>query len=550
MIKRTWCWGFCAFWVLFFFVVWWRAVGFDPQGNVVVGHKGIWGDGPVHFTMGSAMAFRELFLTQSPLLIHAPFQYPLLSNLISAVLIRLGLPFFSAFTIPSFVFCMCAVVVLVQFYRRIFQSDKVAILAASLFLLNGGMGFVQYFKDVVGSSQPWKSLLFPPGNYTSLGDLHIHWVNVVDSMFIPQRAFQLGFPVALLVLIWIYDFVFSRPQTFSLWKLAVPAWFLGVLPLMHMHSFLATNVTVAVWFVCDLVNWQPGLFKNRILTWLVFFFIYINTLALVSACFPVFDGVGAVNPRWFPGWYAKEYGENFMIFWFKNWGGTPLLALLGIFWSIYEKKEVPRRMGLVLVFLPFFLLFVFSNLILFHPWIWDNTKYLVWASVGISGGAAQFVASVYRRFRSSQSVLKILVPGFLVLFMTASGLLDCYRMLLPSLNTSKLYSAEEMALAQWVRDNTPREAVWVTGGEHNNFLFNLSGRQVVATSEAWLWTHGYKYQEIQRDARDMLKAPERKDLYLRYGVDYVLVKQENAKVFEKSFHLVKASENYAIFAPN
>ena len=43
------------------------------------------------------------------------------------------------------------------------------------------------------------------------------------------------------------------------------------------------------------------------------------------------------------------------------------------------------------------------------------------------------------------------------------------------------------------------------------------------TYEAWLWTHGYNYQEIKRDFETLYAHPDRLDLARKYQVDYVVV---------------------------
>src|SRR5690348_15586885 len=95
--------AFFAGWGTYFSVIWSRALRFDPDGNLLAGFESLWADWAAHFTFGSAMAYRKLFLDESPLLLHAPFRYPFACDLLSALLIRAGAPFFASFTWPSYV---------------------------------------------------------------------------------------------------------------------------------------------------------------------------------------------------------------------------------------------------------------------------------------------------------------------------------------------------------------------------------------------------------------------------------------------------------------
>src|SRR5690349_8980521 len=99
---------FLGGWILYFIVFWSGAIVENAAAGISAEHNYIWGDWALHFTMGSSMAYRKLFLDSSPLLIGHPFSYPFFVNLISALLIRAGVPFFSAFTWPSCVFSIAS----------------------------------------------------------------------------------------------------------------------------------------------------------------------------------------------------------------------------------------------------------------------------------------------------------------------------------------------------------------------------------------------------------------------------------------------------------
>src|SRR5258706_7014827 len=163
----------------------------------MAGPVSLWGDFGVHFTMGSGMAYRSLLLKVSPLLINSPFVYPFAADLLSAILIRLGVPFFASFTIPSFLFCVASMPALFYFYKEFFKSERIAILGSLIFFFNGGLGFLQFLKDFFNSSYPLTVLLRPPAQYTHLDDWHIVWHSVIETLFIPQRAFALAFPLTL-----------------------------------------------------------------------------------------------------------------------------------------------------------------------------------------------------------------------------------------------------------------------------------------------------------------------------------------------------------------
>lgn len=524
-------------WTIYFLVVWSRAFTYDRFNNLAAGHVNLWGDWAVHFTMGSAMAFRNLILTDSPLLWGAPFRYPFFVNFFSAFLIRMGVPFFSAFVIPSFFFSLMTVAGLFVFYRVVFKSNRAAFISSCVFLFNGGLGFWWFIKDVCSSPRPWQAILYPVQTYTRIDSADIQWISVISSMIIPQRAFQLGFPLALASLALVFLWVDQKK-----WSLLLYAGLLwGVLPVVHIHSFGAVGVILACWCVGDLAA-NPAV--DRVKAWLALFVTGLIVALPLFFHYQLLGGAAASMIKWKPGWYAESVQE-WIAFWAKNWGITPAVALAGaVFWWRASRR---RREKLHHFFfgLPFLILFAALNLILFQPWIWDNSKLLVWVSVGVSGLAGYALCRIKRVW--------IVAPLFVL--MTASGALDAYRILIPRLNSYQMYTAEELSLAEWVRNNTDPQSVWLTGTHHNNWLFNLTGRRVLVTFEGWLWTHGYAYHAVQSDFDRMLSNPEDQQLYDKYNICFLAIGPAEIKKwdlktekFDFFFTPVKKTEHYVIYS--
>ncbi len=534
--------AYFALWTAYFAAIWSRAVVVEKSGEIFAGHPYLWGDWAVHFTMGSSMAYRHLFLSESPLLFGAPFKYPFLANLISAALLRLGLPFFNAFTIPSFVFSVALVFALYFLYKTLFASSKVAVVASLIFLFNGGLGFVEFIKDVVASPHSLDTLLNPPRMYTRMDDLNIVWISVINSMVIPQRAFQIGFPLALAAL----GLGYARRTLLA--GLGAGLLF-GLLPIAHSHSFLAVSLIFLFWGTADL------LFSETPRARAAHFKHWARVLvagALVAAPFILIflRGPSVFSIRWMPGWYANEKHIGWLFFWWINWGVTPAAAIAGLAAFIWRQPSVRARYKQALTFLPFFLLFALVNLCLLQQWIWDNTKLLVWASLGLSGLAGYFL---WFLFQQRSAITKAAAVLFFVL-MTASGAADAYRALIPKLNRNRMYTAEDVLLAQWAIKQTDKDSIWLTGHNHNHWAFNLAGRRALMTYEGWLWTHGYAYKQIKSDVQSMFLDPGTELLYKKYGVDYIVLGPEekgtlkaNPDYFDRVFTLVRKTENYQVY---
>jgi len=391
---------FFLFWIVYFSQIWSHAITFDKDGNVMAGAVGIWADWALHFTLGSAMAARDLILIKSPLLLNAPFSYPFLCNVISALLIRIGIPFFKAFTYPSFLFSILFIFSLFWFYKTLFKSQTIALLASLIFLFNGGFGFLEFFKDIIHSSHPFYTLFFPPQTYTKMDSLSIHWISVITSMIIPQRSFQLGFPLALICLTYILKVLHplgpipkkgkrGRPIPFI--PLIAISILMGYMPIVHTYSFLALFIILGSWVMAEATFLKRDFFKLRLKYWLTILGV---TSGIAIPLLLIFI-INTVNQpdfiQWHPGWYARSEEIGWIQFWWRNWGVTLILGFLGFLAWIFTEKSSSSRIKRVLIIAPFILFFALINLFLFQPWIWDNTKILIWASLGISGWAAYFV---------------------------------------------------------------------------------------------------------------------------------------------------------------
>ena len=567
---------FFAFWLAYFLLSWSRAISIADNGSLLAGHVNIWGDWAVHFTMGSSMAYRELVLTTSPLLIDAPFAYPFATNLIPALLVRVGVPFFSAFVICSFVFSMLLIAALYFLYRVVFPRKKLALLAACLFLFNGGIGAYYFLGDVISATEPLNALLNPTHEYTHIESKHIKWISVISSMILPQRAFTMGFGMALFALALIYrEFGllrdFARP--IGRHRLVLAGIILGFLPVVHTHSFLACFIILACWFLADLIRIPVNLIKQRLLAWaLVFVCTCLVALPLIAIF--LWGHVSNQSIKWFPGWYAQEFGINWFTFWFKNWTLVPVLAISAVAMMLGAKSMRSRRLHVFLVCLPGLILFTVPNLALTQPWIWDNTKLLIWASVFFSALAVYaidqlfshsglFARTAMRLYGSHKTEaleearsIRFVRRGFLGLiisFLLASGIVDAYYTVRVDLHRYTLYNKNELALAEWVKNETPVESVWLTSTKHNHWLSNLTGRQAVITYVAWLWTHGYDYSQIEKDVQTIYSTGD-ESLLEQYAVDYVVIDQHarremraNDGLFRERFELVKQIGQHEIF---
>jgi hypothetical protein len=515
---------------------WWQALRIDHAGNVIVDLH-LWADWAAHFTVGSQVAFREVWPLHNPFFITEPFFYPFLASWFSGLLVRAGLPFFAAFVIPSWL-CMLALGPLVWWMvRRLLPrvSWSVVLLGTVLFFWNSGAfaasQTVREGAAFVASivSLPTQSVVHAtataPEWYTQQEEKGVVWMLFLKNVFIPQRSmlFAVVMGLAITTLLekaWQTHAVKAEKNTrdfahFPLWSFAVLGVAAGFFPLLHIHSFLFLSSFWLWRYGCT--PWllerlqrntkksqklQAHFWKERI--------VFFAPLACIGGMW-FFNFYGARSPHFLSlhlGWMTADISENWSIveFWWQNWGAVPFAAGTYIVWAVLQKKwEVVVR------YAPFFGWFLLCNVVSFQPWAWDNIKILVWCALGLGACAAESAHVVMQSLHEKSKVLRysaILLIGVFASSSLVGGARDAWSLLDTSQHKHMLYTATEMQLVEWVKSNTPVDSVWLTDTRHNHWLYNLTGRQVLLAYPGWLWSYGYPYQELESAVRAALSSTE------------------------------------------
>lgn len=527
-----------AYWTYFFS----RVIQFKSDG-LYIGHVTAYGDWAMHLTWVSTFAYRTLQPSVHPLLITAEPQYPFVVNLISGLLIRLGIDFWVAFLLPVFLITLALLPLLLVFYKLLGFSYKVGLVAATLFFLNGGMGLWNWYLERSESSRL-------PTSFTIQETQGYVWGNIIHTQLIPQRAMALGLPVSLLILILFYVLFIKRllrPRVriaVSIGSIAL----CSLLPVIHTHSFIAVGFILGVWILwllvkefknwSDLRHWGQRQYWQDVLAW--------GAVAALGslAIFSYFIGWSHDQSflSWYPGWYSHQTGQNWLALWWQNWTIMPLLSLSGLYLLWRENKDK------FFLLLPCFGLFLLGNLILFQPYPFDNTKIFTYASVGMSVAASLSIKKIW-----CSHILGKALATALVVFVIGAGFADQVLTVRQLQKPFLYYSTEELELAEWVKHNTDKDAVFVTDTRHNSWLYNLTGRQVLMGYEGWLWSYGFEYGAAKQDIGQLMNGLKVDEISDKYTVTYLLLPSTPAyfsSELESNYSPVLSTQNYLILRRN
>lgn len=549
-------WIFLLFFLVYF-SYFWLNVGKFENGNFFLRQSNMWGDWALHFTVGSAFAERSFWLSENPLLINTQISYPPFTGWLAAILFKLGLPFFAAFIVPSYFFSLFIVLVLFLFFKILLKSQKMAVAASLLYLLNGGWGFIYYFADIANSADKWRAIFFPVQEYTDMAEKGIHFMSFLTSMIYPQRAFAVGFPLVLGALgIVMYLLVLKKKvnKQYRWPLLAITTITIGISPIIHPHAALAAAIILLSWFAFHLAeNWRGknlqqklsrALRKSR--EWLA---VGGGSILIALFLLVFFFASSVENKTSFislnPGFMSAESDYSWPVYWLMNWGLVPVLGISGLLLLFKFNKTAGK------VIFPFFLIFLLANIWQFQPWIWDNMKLLAWSAVGIVAAATIAIQKIW----SQKGLLPRLAAALIFLSCISSGSLEMLKNLQFSRHHYLMYSAEELELANWIKSHTHKDSIWLTSTVSNNWTYNLTGRQTILAYPGWLISHGYKINEVMEDHARMMRSPQTAlDLFAKYQITHIAIgpreiEQHDADLerFGQLFTPIKTTQNYTIF---
>ncbi len=139
--------------------------------------------------------------------------------------------------------------------------------------------------------------------------------------------------------------------------------------------------------------------------------------------------------------------------------------------------------------------------------------------------------------------------------MLMSGVLEDVNQLLGR-DSYSLFNADDIRVAIRVRDETPKDAVFVTGTQNNDPVPVLSGRRVVMGYWGWLFAEGLPWQEREADLRAIYAfTGDAERLLAKYGVDFVVVgppelerMDANVEAFRNAYPAVITTATYEVFA--
>jgi len=488
----------------------------DSAGNLKIATK-VWSDFAATLPLIRSFSFGSNIPPQYPIFAGPPIRYHFIFFYLVSLIERSGLTLgFSLNILSSLTFAGLLTIIFI-FAQRVFKSTQAGILTVILFLFNGSLSFIEFFKlHPVSMKTPYEivtNTTFPSfGPYD--GKLVSAFWNL--NIYTNQRHLALAYTVFLIVLYILYS-ARLNPKSLTLQKTLMLSFIVGFFPFVHLAVFGMMGIMVALFFVTS------SLIRKKT--------FIIGLLGIIFAAPQIlYMGVSSGNSNLIkPGYLVDPLTTfSFIRYWIYNLGLLIPLALLGIKFS--EKK-------VRYLFLIFVTLFVAGNVFKFSIEMSANHKFFNLFVIGLDMFTAHALVTLWKG-----KLTKALVVIFLPLLIL-SGVIDLFPILNDSYVTAIDIPNNEMAT--FIKTKTPRDSTFLNG----SFLYDsasIAGRSIYLGWPYFSWSAGYDTDSRYQTMKTILSSISHEEtciLLRNENIDYVLIRNPspledvtvNYSMFEISF---------------
>jgi hypothetical protein len=457
----------------------------------------LYGDTAFHSSITSSFSQGLNFPPVYPMMAGQSLHYTFLIDFYSAALDFLGLGLEWCMVLPGWLL-LSALLSMLYFVGTRFTGKRMGgALAVILIVLSGGLGFLVAVQD-------WQASGMTIGDFLANSDLNYttNWsLNYVFTNFIvivmAQRTALIGFAAGMLFILTAYVLFAENLGEEKQRKntLAFLGVIVGLIPMFHTYTYIAIMIAMTLLLL---------IYKEK--KWL-YFMVPAIVLALPQALW-ISEQVSASFFRIEIGWMAKSV-LDIPMFWVNNMGFELLLLIAGLF--LLSRKNLK-------FYLPFVAIFIFANIFVTQPWDYDNHKYFsFWLMPSVL-----VMATTLLYVNDLRKIGKPVFIVFFVLTVLTGALVAVFIIGHPYGEFNK----EDIQIGDWIMNNTPKDAVFLTGDSVTDPVMTLAGRKSFLGYGGWLYTHGLTYSDRTNAVMQMYEAADpatTQKLLKNNNIDYVMI---------------------------
>lgn len=505
--------------------------------GIYAGWIGSFADGAYHLTLIHAFLYGDNFWPQEPVFTGHILRYPFFADFFSSALVQTGMSLKMSIFLPSILLLTSSVILLYSIAYKITKNQLAAFLSIVLSFFSGGLGFTEFINDFTSNGYNLQSIIFPLKEYTHLPEKNIQLINFVSGALVPQRSLIFGLPLVLTV----YLLVKRGQEKYEFKYFIFASILIGILPFFHAHGIILFAIILPVIAAIDIVRIRTHPNSKVVKCWLM---LALTLSLLLLPQLPIYFS-GETNIHFQLGWLTSSGRDNFFKFWAVNTG-----IFIPLFIIAYCMARATDKIKLATYYLPITMIFIISNLIIFQPYEYTNSKLFYHWYIFTTPLVGLFVASLLRR-KSYYTIM----GGILFIVLIFSGALDIWRLTNYSKNKILLFDNKSIEIAEFVKGNTEPRSVFLTSSQHNHPVTALAGRRTLIGYKGWLWTFGINYSQRENDVKSIYSGTEASELLLsKYKVDYIVISPSeeaeyivNNQFFDKNYPLIYKNDSFKIY---
>ena len=491
-----------------------------PYGDgAIASGQSTYGDLAMHMGFITSIAEQQTFPPDYNLLAGVRLSYPFLIDSLSSSLCILGTGLRAAILLPGYVFALLLAMGFYFLAKQLTGRSSMACIATVIFFLCGGFGFAYFFEgakaDPTQFTRIFTEYYQTPTNFN---DNNIRWSNTICDMIVPQRTTMAGWGVLFFALWLLVDALRTKKRSRYL-LLGLVA---GCMPMIHTHSFLALGIISAALLIVNLFGEKEK--KNYLVNWCVYGGIAL-AMALPQLFLWTFGQTGGNESFLVPHFNWVNEKDPYLWFYIKNWGLVFLLAIPAFLNTSKENKKL---------FLGGALIFLIAEVIVFQPNYYDNNKlfYVTYMLAVIL--VSEYLVVLFEKLKGIRG--RSVIAALVLLTMTLSGALTIGR----EYNSGAEYqtfSKQQIAFAEFVKENTDVHATFATSNTHLNPVAVLAGRNIFVGTSLYLYFHGLGEEMNRREAvlEELYSASTRDEaerIARENGIRYILLTASEEKQFQ------------------
>ena len=501
----------------------------DSNNSIKSTREG-YGDVPLHLSQITKFAFGQNDLSE-PIYYGAKLQYPFLFNYIRGIILKITGLWSLSIVWPLYFLVVANIILVYLIYFELSRSKLKSVLASILFFFVSGFHWYYQYIRGLGENSFYLDLKFPLQNI-SFGPTMVSIVH--------QHTFHFGLFLFLLAV-----YLIKKYSLKNIWINLTTVLIVAILPISHIHSFMAMGIFILVLFLYHLskrelkesLKFFAIGFASLVIALPQLYFLLQNRLmggfGKYRLGWMVQDGFGSAN---FVG-HHSVFSLSYLNFLWINFGLLLPILLLGLFFATYKilRKKVFLDKDNWQFLISGLVLFIWLNIYQFQPWDFDNNKLIIYGIFFVSLFVILFIEDLLNLVIRNLYFKNIIIT-ILVIFMSWSGLVDIYnRFVFPRSNLYELFDREDLEMAKNIDQNTPKNAVILSSTSHRNIAIALAGRSGVMGYDGWLWSRGINYSDRQKELNNFfIKPSQNTDFLTKYNIGYVLIDDKINSDFGKS----------------